>query len=510
MKIKKSIIYRTLAGLMLLSCSNDHDYVSNDPDAAASGTVSYYNINDLYQNYSMFYKPSHGWVGDAMPFYENGTFHVFYLQDTRPAPSTFHPWYKATTTDFISYVDDDEMIPCGADGSQEDALGTGSVFKNGSTYYAFYTAHNGDLDPKEFIYLATSSDLKSWTKQTDFAFRAPDGYDRNEFRDPFIYKKDNQFKMLVSTRADVGGDWKGVIAQFTSNDLNNWTVDTTNPFFYVDDSEFMLECSDYFTQGAYEYIIYSGIASRKVHYKYRSAGSTEWKTPSNYSLDGITFYAAKSASDGNNRYLFGWAPTRDNNSDSEALSWGGSLVVHQLKQNSDGTLSVTINQNIVDKITTESELNITGSKTHQNKANSYTLQGSKDNQDYITFDRLSGISRITTTIKPSTATNFGFELGASGNRREVYRLQIDTESKKVFLKRVYRLTGASQDITSEDLILDNTQEYKVTLLVENSICVLYINDQIAFTNRAYLMNQNAWGIFSNNGSVEFTDLKIFK
>ena len=499
----------TLAGIMLSSCSNDHDYGSNDPDAAVSGTISYYNINDLYQTYSMFYKPSHGWIGDAMPFYDNGTFHVFYLQDTRPAPSTFHPWYKATTTDFMSYTDDGEMIPCGADGSQEDALGTGSVFKHDNTYYAYYTAHNGDLDPKELIYLATSTDLKTWTKQPSVSFRAPEGYDRNEFRDPFILKENNEFKMLVSTRADVNGAWKGVIAQFKSTDLYNWTVDTTNPFFYVDDSEFMLECADVFTEGSFEYIVYSGIDSRKVHYKYRTKGTSEWKTPSNYALDGISFYAAKTASDGNNRYLFGWVPTRNSNSDGESLSWGGSLVVHQLKQNSDGTLAVIINQAIDSKIINESELKITGSKTNQAKSDSYTLKATTGNEDYITFDRLSGISKIKATIKPNTATKFGFELGASGNRREVFRLQFDTDAKKVILQRVYRLTNAVQDITTADLAVD-ANGYNVSLLVENSVCVLYINDQIAFTNRVYLMNQNAWGIYSADGDVTFSGIKVFK
>ena len=63
-----------------------------------------------------------------------------------------------------------KLSPCGADGSHEDALGTGSVFKDGNTYYAFYTGHNGDLDPKEIIYWATSTDLKTWTKDTQHSF----------------------------------------------------------------------------------------------------------------------------------------------------------------------------------------------------------------------------------------------------------------------------------------------------------------------------------------------------
>lgn len=494
----------------LLGCNNDHDYVSNDPDAAP-GALAYYDINDLYQTYSMFYKPTHGWVGDAMPFYEGGAFHVFYLQDTRPAPATYHPWYKAVTTDFVNYQDEGEMIPCGKDGSQEDALGTGSVFKDGSTYYAFYTAHNGDLDPREIIYLATSTDLKKWDKQTSFSFRAPDGYDRNEFRDPFILKKGNEYKMLISTRADVGGgDWKGVIAQFKSNDLLNWSVDTTEPFFYIDESEFMVECPDVFVEGNYEYLIYSGINSRKVHYIYRQLGESTWVVPVSKDFDGVSFYAAKTASDGNNRFLFGWAPTRVDNNDVSSFSWGGSLVVHELKQNSDGTLDVIINNNIDKKIATGQELKVVGAKSNSNSSGSYNLKAGNNTQDYVTFDRLLGVTKITTDIKVGTATEFGFEFGASGNRREVFALQFDTKKNKIDLNRVLRFEDASQTIASVNLPVNQSGEYSVTILIENSICVIYINGKTAFSNRIYLMNQNAWGIYANNGDVQFSNIKIYK
>lgn len=507
MKIKNSLLYISFSMLSLASCNDNHTYVSNDPDAAPSGTFSYYDVNDLSQNYSMFYKPSHGWVGDPMPFYENGTFHVFYLQDTRPAPATFHPWYKATTADFVSYADAGEMIPCGDDNSQEDALGTGSVFKYNNIYYAFYTAHNGNLDPKEFVYLATSSDLKTWTKQPEFAFRAPDGYDRNEFRDPFILKENNEFKMLISTRADIGnGDWKGVIAQFKSKDLLHWEKDTNNPFFYIDMSEYMVECADVFTENGYQYIVYSGINSRLVHYKFRKEGTSEWNTPANNALDGITFYAAKTASNGTSRYLFGWAPTRTGNNDYTDFSWGGSLVVHQLKQNSDGTLSVIINDLIDQKLANNKELKVSGGSSLINTSDSYTLKS----QDYITFDRLTGVTKIKANIKTTTATQFGFEFGASGNRREVYTLLFNTESNKIELNKVLRLEGTSEALTSVNLPVTTNGEYDITILIENSVCALYINNQIAFTNRIYAMNQNAWGIVSNDGDVTFSNIKVYK
>lgn len=46
------------------------------------------------------------------------------------------------------------------------------------------------------------------------------GYDKNDFRDPFVFKGDDgKFHMLISTKK--GG--KGSLAEFVSDDLKNWT-----------------------------------------------------------------------------------------------------------------------------------------------------------------------------------------------------------------------------------------------------------------------------------------------
>lgn len=507
MKLKHILLYLPMLAVTSMSCS-DNEYVSNDPDAAPNEPTCY-DVNDLFRPYDIFFKPSHGWVGDPMPYYENGKFYVFYLQDARDGGATFHPWYLATTSDLVTYTDEGEAIPCGEDKSQEDALGTGSVFKHNNVYYAFYTAHNGELSPKEKIYLATSTDLKTWTKQPEFSLQASDGYDANEFRDPTIIEENGIFKMLLSSRADYKGSWRAVIAQYTSTDLLNWTLDTP---FYDDPTTMMLECPDVFTMGEYQYLIYSNIDddNRMVHYRYRKTGVEEWTIPSPSNLDSKAFYAGKTTSDGTNRYIFGWCPTRDNHKDSGSFSWGGSLVAHQLVQNADGTLYTKIPQSVSEKVSASSNLSIIASRNNQPASSSYTLSGSDNNADYVTFDRIEGLSKLTTTIKANAATNFGFEFGACGNRREVYTVTFNITEAKLQLNKELRLAGSSEIITSVPLLLADNNEYKVTLFIENSICVLYVNDQIAFTNRIYKMSDNPWRIFSNDGTVTFSDFKFFK
>ena len=54
---------------------------------------------------------------------------------------------------FYEFEDHGETIPVIHDTqSQELALGTGSVIEKDGLFYAFYTAHNGKLHPKEKNY----------------------------------------------------------------------------------------------------------------------------------------------------------------------------------------------------------------------------------------------------------------------------------------------------------------------------------------------------------------------
>ncbi|NDV65425.1 glycoside hydrolase family 32 protein [Bacteroides sp. 224] len=484
-------IFTTLFACAALMACSDNEYTSNDPTAAPDAPAVY-NVDDLKLNYSMFFKPSNGWTGDPMPYFENGKFHVFYLQDARDGAPTFHPIYGATTTNFLSYEDNGEMIACGEDNSREDALGTGSVFKEGDTYYFFYTAHNANLDPKEEIFLATSKDLKNWEKKGYVQNGWGDGYDRNDFRDPFIIKnEDGTYTMLVTTRADYKGSWRAVLSQFTSDKLTEgWT--RREPFY---DSEITtnLECPDVFVMGGYQYLIFSEQNDRRgVHYVYRPVGTTDWTVPANNFLDGYAYYAAKTASDGTNRYLFGWCPTRDDASDYNNYSWAGALVVHQLGQKTNGELTLSIpspvNQALSNKVS----------------SNSYSLKAT-DEKAVVVFPRFEkeAVNKISATVKANSAKRFGLEFGAGGSRKYVYDLVLDTEAGKIKLD--YVVNGKTERTFTEARLPEAVNgEYRLTVVVENSVCVAYVNNEVALTNRIYQMTQNPWAVFAEDGEADFT------
>ena len=50
--------------------------------------------------------------------------------------------------------------------------------------------------------------------------------------------------------------------------------------------------------------------------------------------------------------------------------------------------------------------------------------------------------------------------------------------------------------------------YNVTVCTDNSVCVIYINDNVAYTNRIYGVQQNTWSVNCYSGTVEVSNLKI--
>src|SRR6185312_10754497 len=93
---------------------------------------------------SFFYKPSDGWAADAIPFYWQGEYHLFYLKDFRDptAHGEGTPWYHLSTHDFVIFQDHGEALARGTVDDQDLYVFTGSVIEREGLFHIFYTGHN--------------------------------------------------------------------------------------------------------------------------------------------------------------------------------------------------------------------------------------------------------------------------------------------------------------------------------------------------------------------------------
>jgi len=56
--------------------------------------------------------------------------------------------------------------------------------------------------------------------------------------------------------------------------------------------------------------------------------------------------------------------------------------------------------------------------------------------------------------------------------------------------------------------LEPSTRIQITVLVEDSICVVYVNGETAMSARMYDLTKGSWGVFVQQGAAKFTDLSL--
>jgi glycosylhydrolase len=281
--------------------------------------------------------------------------------------------------------------------------------------------------------------------------------------------------------------------------------------------------------GDWWYLVYSEkhSAIRRVQYfKGRSLDELKactlndagrWPDSHEGFLDSRAFYAGKTASDGQNRYIWGWCPTRpgrDNTAVGAAPNepeWAGNLVAHRLVQHEDGTLTLGEVKGINEKYSQKQEVKLVGqSENGVGKTNNgFTLTG----DSYILFDRLGYHNKISFTVKTASNTDkFGISLVRGSDSEKYYSMVVNPENdntRKINFEQEGKagmgfIAGADGYNFSRPA--DNI--YHVTIYTDNSVTVMYINDVCSYTNRIYGTQKNCWSINNYGGKIDISDLTV--
>lgn len=506
MKLPISISSFLLLSTAALCSCGDNEPVMTQRDW--DGDFFFASSDESRQN--LFYKPAVGYVGDPMPFYDPvaGDFKIMYLQDYRPNQIyTYHPIWGVRTGDGASYESLGELVPTGNAAEMDAAIGTGSTIFHNGTYYTFYTGHSADKNSTggiaEAVMLATSTDFLTWTKDRSLLITGEGEYDVNDFRDPFVFEgEDGMFHMLVSTRLN----GKGVLAEYTSENLRNWT--SAGVFMTMMWDRFY-ECPGLFRIGQWWYLVYSEQhdAVRRVQYfkgrtldelRACTAGDAGiWPDDHEGFLDGRGFYAGKTASDGNNRYIWGWCASKAGSVTDGNRDWAGNLVCHRLIQHEDGSLALGEAKAVAESFDTPAN------------ASSFSLNGG----DYRMMKRLGTVNRISLSVKTAgSEDSFGLSFGRGDDSERYFSLVVNPEGAQ---RRKINLEAEGPEgygfVADNDSYLFDTPAdgvYNITVVTDNSVVTLYINDVFCYTNRIYSIAKNPWSINCYSGGIAISDIKV--
>lgn len=464
-----------------------------------------------------FYQPTDAWVGDVIPWQEDGVFHLFYLHETRRTPKEGMPWRRVVTDDLVGFHDAGEALSSGGPSAADFNVYTGSVVRDAEgTHHAFYTGQNparvgADGRPLQVVMHATSHDgMRSWQGRPEETFGATPGYETGDWRDPFVFwdAEAGLWRMLITARHDHGPERRrGVIAQCVSRDLTAW--EAAAPFW--DPRRYIAhECPEVFQWGEWWYLVYSEFSDAFTT-RYRMARSLDgpWLVPEHDTLDGRAYYAAKSAERDGRRFFFGWIASREGGTDDGPWQWAGTMSVLEADQREDGTLAFHPTQEQRDTFVDPVDVVAAGT----------TLSAPDGHASVLSLEDAPHAFRLTARFDVAAGTReYGLLLRASVDGDEGYVLRLEPHRQRLVLDRwPRRQTGTEQWQISGDVPFAVELErpcalepgvHELDVIVDGDLCVATVDDATVLSTRLYDRTDGRVGAFVGEGTATLIRLAL--
>ena len=451
---------------------------------------------------NLFYRPHPDVLGDVNPFFADGVFRLFYLKPTGG-------WCQVSTRDFVHF---DEHGPIGIEG------GSGCVLEAGGGYHLFYTGYDRDADAGTYVSKvchAVSTDLLHWDLRPEDIFYADtDIYDPVKWGDPFVFWNDEEqcYWMLVASRLKSGpSQRRGCTALCVSTDLIHWQA--REPL-WAPGLYYKHEVPDLFRLGDWWYMVFSTFTDRFLT-QYRMSRSLDgpWMSPRNNTFDARALYAAKTCSDGQHRYVFGWLAGREGERDYANWSWGGNLVVHEVVQEPDGSLSVRIPESVDVAFTQDASTKVAPA------LGPWEVEADRLSVSVPDSFACAVAREMPTRCKLSARVTFddhtrvcGLMIRVSEDLDEAYYLRLEPYRNRLVFQAgvMYTVDGWCEfpDMVELERPVELVpgRPYDLDVYVDDTVCVVYVQNKVAMSARIYDRREGIWGVFVSEGSAQFSRL----
>ncbi len=393
-------------------------------------------------------------AGDAMPFYHDGTFHLFFLLDRRQHHSKWglgaHQWAHISSPDLVHWTH--YPIALGIDHDWEGSICTGSVFFHDGRYYAYYATRMPDRS--ERLGVAVSEDGIHFRKSIPTPFAEPTApfvYGPN--RDPSVIQIGDEYHMLVTAAIPNGdaGKTQGALEHLVSHDLSTWSPSPEPVLLSGSSAE--PECSDLFLWRGWYYLIFS--LRGTTHYRMSKTPLGPWTTPATEILDGPEAIVMKPAAFKGDRQLLVGFVSHDNR-------YAGDLVFRELVQEEDGTLGTKLPEEMKERAEgTRSIADIQLTADHP--AGEMIAAGSN--------------TCITATVTASASSVLSIDIGSSAVDQE--HLRFDPAEKTVTWTDS---TGKPAHAKLEH-VMDLTAPMSIVLVLHGTLADLSINGHRTLIHR---------------------------
>ena len=440
------------------------------------------------------------WVGDCMPFYHEGRFHLFYLIDRHGHGSKWglgaHQWAHVSSSDLVQWTHHPLAIPI--TDQAEGSICTGAAFAHDGFIHAFYAVRASDGSPARLT--ASRSKDGIHFEKSDWSTALTDPYSGPPARDPIVFRDPatNLFHMLVTTELTNAAVTKrgGCLAHLVSTDLRAW--EQRGPYLVPGFAD-QPECADWFEWNGWHYLIFGndGVA----RYRMSRAPHGPWLKPKFDVFDCPQVRVLKTAAFTGNRRLGAAFVTQAGG------GYAGQLVMREIVQHADGTLGTAFPNEMQPATGVEADLalqpltdGVTGD------ASRVQLQ-SPAGHGLAALDRMPANFRLRARVSPAPNTGaFGICVRGSGRYEKGHELRFEPDRGKVVWRNSDADTVEEHERSAMYGVEGLDRPFEIEVVVKDDlldVCIAGRHTLIArakpsFTgDRLFLFAQNGGVIFDN-------------
>lgn len=420
------------------------------------------------------YLPPSNWINDPNGVIQwNGRYHLFYQYNPNGAfHGTIH-WGHAVSDDLVHWEDLPVALAPTPNSVDEGGIFSGSIVDDDGTPKMFYTGVTPDYLVQKQCMAIGDTDLITWEKYPDNPVIAEPpavSHQSVEFRDPFVWREDDTWYMLLGSCIKGVG---GAAFLYRSNDLENWEY--LNPLMVGDLARngVIWECPNFFKLGEKWVLIISshiGYTTATVLYFIGDYKNHRFIPEKEGVLDAAYFYAPLTHLDEQGRrIMYAWVREGRSEALQREAGWSGVQIVPRV-------LSLD-RQNRLQMEPAETLEQLRGE--HQHFTGDMLTEG-----DLFVFGRHREL-KATFDIKANSEV--GMDVLVSSDGREFLRITYSGNSHALRVERHYAFEDQSLETIDHGIIhhLDEGELLDLHVLIDGSLVEIIANKRASVTTRFY-------------------------
>ncbi len=439
--------------------------------------------------------PPRNWMNDPNGLVQfRGEYHLFYQHNPDAAVWGNMTWGHAVSPDLVRW----RHLPHALHPDRpydKDGVFSGCMVVNDGVPTAVYTGTQPEVQC-----IATSRDMVAWTKDTRNPVIAapPSGLEVTGFRDPYVWKEDGWWWMVVGSGMKGQG---GAILLYRSRDLVQWEY--LHPAAVGDPKTgTMWECPNLFPLGDRWVLLVSPIPLGRSIYFVGRWENRRFIYELQGELDpGGPFYAPQAFRDERGRrIMFGWLREERPQSAQVAAGWSGVMTLPRV---------LTLRPDPRLEFAPAPEVESLRGK-HFRKDDLTVAPGARGLLPDLRGDCLE----LRVEIDPGQAETVGLLLRRSPGGEEETRLVYDRRATTLAIDRARSSADATvaRDVRSTPFTLAPGEPLRLRVFLDRSVVEVYANGHTCLTSRIYPTRPDSLGLdlFATGGRATVRGMRAWE